>query len=48
VAVVVVRADADDPDLRVHGGQERRRRIGGAVMRNLQHVRAKIRAVVDE
>lgn len=43
MAVVVVRADADDGDLGVHGGEELRREVGRPVVGHLQHVGPDVR-----
>jgi hypothetical protein len=39
-----VQPDADHADLRVHRGEERRVGVGGAVVRDLQHIRTQIHA----
>jgi hypothetical protein len=46
--VIVVQADADHRDGRMSGGEECRVGVGGAVMRNLEHVGPQIRARVQQ
>jgi hypothetical protein len=48
MAVVVVQADADDPQLRVHRRQERGIGVGRPVMGDLEHVSAQVRPGLEQ